>query len=231
MMSVEEICKFREATSEDRNDIVEFVNEHFVPYEPINKAIGLCQEGYRMPYFDKWVEDSLVSPGVVALVAEHKESDELLGVVINVIHTKDEDKDKAVQKEEEEKDLARCRRPPAKFLSVLAFLEHLGHDIDVAERYGADRWSDVMLVAGRVDRRVPGLGTELIKRSLDMAEERENIKVQVGCATSHFTGRIFERLGFSLVKSIKYEDYKIDGVVVFPPEPPHLEAKFFVKLV
>ena len=47
MMNVEDICKFREATPEDVEDIVEFVNEHFVPYEPINKAIGLCEEGYR----------------------------------------------------------------------------------------------------------------------------------------------------------------------------------------
>lgn len=222
-MNLEETCEFREATPQDRHNIVEFVNQHFVPYEPINKAIGLCEEGYRMPYFDKWVEDSLISPGVIALLAEDKESNELLGVVINVIHDKEE------AKEEEEEVMARCRRPPAKFLSVLGFLEHLGHDIDVAERYGVDSWSDLMLVAGRVDRRVPGLGTELIKRSLNRAEQ-QGIKVQVGCATSYFTGRIFEKLGFSLIKSLKYEDYKIDGVIIFPPEEPHLEAKFFVKI-
>jgi len=227
MMSLEETCKFREATLEDRENIVEFVNEHFVPFEPINKAIGLCEEGYRMPYFDKWVEDSLVSPDVIAILAEDKESGELLGIVINVIHVMDYEKE--VKAIEEEEVLSRCRKPPAKFLSVLRFLEHLGHDIDVAAQYGVDKWSDLMLVAGRVDRRVPGLGTELIKRSLNRAEE-QGIKVQLGCATSYFTGRIFEKLGFSLVKSIKYEDYKMDGVVVFPPEEPHLEGKFFVKL-
>ena len=46
-MILKEDCTFREATSEDRADIVEFANEHFVPYEPMNKDIHLCEEGYR----------------------------------------------------------------------------------------------------------------------------------------------------------------------------------------
>jgi len=229
-MSLEEICKFREVTSEDRENILEFANEHFIPYEPVNKAVNLCEEGYRMPYFDQYIEDCLDSPLVVALVAEHKESNDLLGVVITVIHTKDDDQAYSV-KEDEVKALPRCRRPPTKLKKIFAFLEHLGHDIDIADRYGVDKWSDCVLVAGRVDQRVPGLGTELIKRSIDIATERENVKVHVGCATSYFSSRIFEKLGYSCIKSIKYQDYKVNDVIMFSPEPPHLEAKMLVKLV
>ena len=35
------------AKPEDFEEIVEFFNENFIPYEPINAAINLCQKGYR----------------------------------------------------------------------------------------------------------------------------------------------------------------------------------------
>jgi hypothetical protein len=47
--------ELREAGPEDVEDIVDFVSEHFVFGQPINLAIGLCEEGYRMPYYDAWM--------------------------------------------------------------------------------------------------------------------------------------------------------------------------------
>ena len=36
-----------EAGPEHTEEILDFINEHFVPGEPINAAIGLCEPGYR----------------------------------------------------------------------------------------------------------------------------------------------------------------------------------------
>jgi hypothetical protein len=38
---------FHHATAKDNKQILDFLNEHFVPYEPMNCAINLCEVGYR----------------------------------------------------------------------------------------------------------------------------------------------------------------------------------------
>ena len=35
------------AVDQDNEDIIGFINAHFVPFEPINAAINLCEKGYR----------------------------------------------------------------------------------------------------------------------------------------------------------------------------------------
>ena len=34
-------------TSKDFEDVIDFLYEYFVPFEPINSAIKLCDKGYR----------------------------------------------------------------------------------------------------------------------------------------------------------------------------------------
>ena len=38
---------FLEARHNDHEEIVDFMNEHFVPHEPLNMSITLCEPGYR----------------------------------------------------------------------------------------------------------------------------------------------------------------------------------------
>ncbi len=39
--------KIIKAGKNDNEEILNFMNEYFVPDEPINAAINLCQRGYR----------------------------------------------------------------------------------------------------------------------------------------------------------------------------------------
>ena len=56
------------------------------------------------------------------------------------------------------------------------------------------------------------------------------VKVITGTATSHYSARIFSKLGFTTLKECLYEDYKVeDGLVLFPPSAPHISAKQFIK--
>ena len=56
------------------------------------------------------------------------------------------------------------------------------------------------------------------------------MKVITGTATSHYSARIFSKLGFTTLKECLYEDYKVeDGQVIFPPSHPHTSAKQFIK--
>ena len=38
---------FIEARDDDHEEIVDFMNEHFIPHEPLNMSITLCEPGYR----------------------------------------------------------------------------------------------------------------------------------------------------------------------------------------
>ena len=39
--------KITKTEAQDHEEILDFLNEHFVPNEPINAAINLCEKGYR----------------------------------------------------------------------------------------------------------------------------------------------------------------------------------------
>ena len=39
--------KITKIEAQDHEEILDFLNEHFVPNEPINAAINLCEKGYR----------------------------------------------------------------------------------------------------------------------------------------------------------------------------------------
>ena len=60
--------------------------------------------------------------------------------------------------------------------------------------------------------------------------EDRGLKVFTTSATSHFSARIFEKLGFTTFKECKYEDYKVEGKIIFPTAPPHTSAKQLIKL-
>ena len=38
---------FAEAVESDNEEIVDFMNKYFVPFEPLNMAINLCEPGCR----------------------------------------------------------------------------------------------------------------------------------------------------------------------------------------
>ena len=50
-------------------------------------------------------------------------------------------------------------------------------------------------------------------------------------ATSHYSGRIFQKLGFSCLQETAYTEYKVGGEVVFPTAEPHTHVRLFIKRV
>ena len=123
--------------------------------------------------------------------------------------------------------------------------------VDMEKEYGVDSWADVELLACRSDMRVSGLGTALVKRAVGIMEER-GVKVQIlvslgssfvlprsspfcifqvitGHASSHFSSRIFQKVGFTEVFCQRFVDYKVEGRVVFPTTEPHTHARLYVR--
>jgi len=210
---------------EDTRAVLDFVTEHFVPHEPINAAIKLVEPGYRMPYFDSWLESQLILEDTVTVVARDSQTGQMLGVCILEME-RTAIKPYSPDPGETNPSYSVC---PEKLKKIFAFLDWMKEDLDVAKDYGVEEWGDVMILACRSDRRTPGLGTELLRRGLEIMEDR-GVKVITGTATSHFSARIFSKLGFTKLKECLYEDYKVDdGQIIFPPSHPHTSAKQFIK--
>jgi len=214
---------FHRAKAEDHKTILDFLNEHFVPYEPINSAINLCEVGYRMPYFDGWVQSYLDNEDTLVVLARD-EKDQLLGMVIFVI----EKRKISTYSPTSEKPCPCYERCPEKLTKIFNFLDWLKRDLDIEKKYQVEKWGDIMILACRSDIRVPGLGTALVKEGMRVIEDR-GIRVLTGTATSHFSGRIFQKLGFQEVSAQRYDEYQVDGEVVFKTTEPHTHARQFVK--
>merc|ERR1711915_726676 len=64
-----EELSFMEGKEEDNEEVVKFLNQHFLHQEPMNLSIGLCDPGYRMPYFDTMVTRHLQRDDTLVLLA------------------------------------------------------------------------------------------------------------------------------------------------------------------
>lgn len=215
---------FQHAKAEDDKLILDFLNEHFVPYEPINCAINLCEVGYRMPYFDGWVQGFIEKKDTVVILAKDEKED-LLGMVIIEI---EKNRKMPSNSPTSEKPCPRYERCPKKLTKIFNFLDWLKRDLDVQKEYKVEEWGDIMILACRSDIRVPGLGTALVKEGIRVMEDR-GFTVFTGTATSHFSGRIFQKLGFHEVSAQSYDEYRVDGEVIFKTTAPHTHARQFVR--
>jgi len=209
-------------TPEEEQEVLDFLHVHFVPVEPINDAIGLCELGYRIPYFDAWVSNCLRKEDTVLRLARDDQGSLLGLVIVGIVDINKE------EEEEEDKDLPRWKKCPHKMQKIFAFLDHVKEGVDIGRDYNVPKWADIMILACDSNRRVPGLGTALTKTAMKDVEEK-GVKVITTIATSHYSARIFAKTGFDEVRSVKYTDYLVDGEMVFSPKEPHTQARLFVK--
>ena len=70
-------------TSYDQEEIIDFLNDHFLPYEPMNISIQLISPGYRIPFFDKMVESHLALDDSLVFLA--RKGMKLMGLAMFVM--------------------------------------------------------------------------------------------------------------------------------------------------
>ena len=66
-------------------------------------------------------------------------------------------------------------------------------------RYNCDSYLELFILTTHSTKRYPGLSTELVKQTLDLARRKE-FAVCVASATSFYSQKIFARLGFESLK-------------------------------
>ena len=70
-------------------EVVEFLNRHFLPYEPMNISIGLLEPGYRIPFFDAMVRSHLGREDTLLVTARDTETGEMMGLAVFIMERSD----------------------------------------------------------------------------------------------------------------------------------------------
>ena len=178
-----------------------------------------------MPYFDELLRDSLRKPENVNLLARDPENGEMLGVVMVNVGLDEEGND---ENKAEESKIPRSKQISDKMKTIFTFLDWVKRDLNIKDKYNSKEIGEVLFLTCNIERRVPGLGTELARQATQATLDA-GVKAIYTTATSHYSGKIFLKLGYNLVTETPYTDYKIDGDIIFPTSEPHSHVKLLLK--
>ena len=78
----------------NHDEVIEFLNLHFLPCEPMNISIKLLEPGYRIPYFDAMVREHLRDESTLVVLARQR--GDLMGVVVFVKERKEQKQEKMI---------------------------------------------------------------------------------------------------------------------------------------
>ena len=187
--------------------------EHNFPDEPTCKSIGLV-----------WDEDAntvmmeaLHQNMSIALVSD--KTDEIIG--LRIIH---------IGKRGEKLNVAKFHSEPV--TKLLACLEYKDNCFDIYSHYNVEEAFQLFGLSIHREHRRKGLGLKLMQAALVFLSSLEIGPVVVkGDCSSNFSKRIYEKLDFELFGEIMFEDYKVDGKIVFANTGEHKSLKVYGKKI
>ena len=168
--------------------VVEFLNKHFLPHEPMNISIGLIEPGYRIPFFDAMVRRHLEDEDTLLVTARITETGEMVGLAVlimeryhvcrmlaidrfcnNILSSIEDSIDK--DSSHESKAICMDHDIPKKLKQIFDFIDFMKSHVDMTRDFHVDTWADVEFLACHSEKRIPGLGTELIARAVQKLQE------------------------------------------------------------
>uniref|UniRef100_A0A6P7FKK1 aralkylamine N-acetyltransferase n=1 Tax=Diabrotica virgifera virgifera TaxID=50390 RepID=A0A6P7FKK1_DIAVI len=200
-----------------RPDEQEAVRDHlrkfFYRQEPCNESVQIITEerpichdleSFTLQFFNNGLN----------LVAEYNEK--IVGVCLNVML----ERDKFEFEEYPVKD--------ERFVKVVRLLEYAERKVDLFKRYPeVNKILSIFVLSVDASLRGKGIAKKLTNKSKELAKEHGAQMVFLEC-TSFFSAAVAKSLGYELVWSLDYENYKVNGEVVLKPVHPHKSLQLFV---
>jgi len=183
-----------------------FMYTHFFPDEPLCRSLGVGQENYLL---DSIYIYAALKDGSCVMATNNE--DEIIGIRFG----------KVVNQSDYTFHLVALKYmfwwfswfvPSSyQFISrILLFNHKINYDVYKMFDDLGDVIYEGLCVCVSVSSRVKGLGTELIKQSMQIARDR-GCKSMYLVATGKYSQRIFEKLEFRVLNQFEYEDVKYDN--------------------
>merc|ERR1740129_2639200 len=215
------------------HDIVKFCYENFYPDEPISRSTGLCQPGGpENKMMDKFYVKDALKHGV-SMMATDKD-DKIVAIRIGKVIRRTDTQQPFNKDDALLKVTSWVKRflpkEYSQFFLLQKLFDRMGYDVIKAlDQLKCDVLYEDSLLATSKTCRLKGLGTELVRRSFEIAEG-------AGCeyiytiATGEYSAKIFSKLGFTLDHEHLYNQLKDkSGNKILKDTREHTKARIFFK--
>lgn len=207
--------KFRVVKPEESEKIVDFVIEHFYRDEP------LCSlEPKIVPTELDRMHILKCTKGGTSIMAvqETPEGEKLVAINIGVV--------KGPESVQEYYDEA-AAEGNTKYGQILKLLGDANTKADIFKRYNVDKVFYSFMSCVEPTLRGCNMGTRLKTELMALAKRLGYKVVTVDC-TGFYSARVVERMGWELMNTVYYKDYKDEsGKQIFEPPAPHEGLKTY----
>ncbi|CAG9826746.1 unnamed protein product [Diabrotica balteata] len=212
-MGENEDVKIRLARADEEEAVRDHLRAFFYKQEPCCESVGVVTE-------DRLICHDLESFTLqdfnngLNLIAEH--NGRIVGVCINALLEKD-------KFEFEEYPVTDER-----FVKVLRMLEYAEREVDLFKRYpDVNKILSIFVLSVDASLRGKGIAKKLSNKAKELAKEHGAQIMFMEC-TSFFSAAVAKSLGYELIWSLDYENYKVNDEVVLKPAHPHKALQLFV---
>ncbi|KAG5676125.1 hypothetical protein PVAND_005978 [Polypedilum vanderplanki] len=214
--SKEQKLSYETITNDDEEEVIELLKKTFFKDEPLNEYLQLGECKDLEDYCKKSIPDGCSFKAV-------NSNGEIVGVFLNGIIRKPEPNDEPV--------LLASKTNHEKFKIIMQLMDYIDSKFSIFDLYpDIEAFIDGKILA--VDPRYRGYGIagQLTDKTIEFMQQN-NYKVFHVLCSSHFSARVLEKMDFTEVFRLNYEEYIVDGKKVLCPEKPHVAARIFTKVI
>ncbi|CAC5381343.1 unnamed protein product [Mytilus coruscus] len=176
-------------------ELVGFLGEHFFPYEPISKSIGLEFNEDVRQYLLEFLNDNL------SVIVVHNQTKEIVACLALAL---------------EYDGMPEAKLPNKKIALIMEYLQHKHEDMDVYKRFKCNKSVHFAFLSTHRLHRGKGLATHALRAALLFVKELGPTPVHVyGEGTSLGSQKIGEKFECEIIHRFKNEEYEVDGEVIF----------------
>ncbi|KAJ2951551.1 hypothetical protein O0L34_g13700 [Tuta absoluta] len=204
----------------DVDGVMTLLKRTFYLDEPLNAAVGLCENNASSPELDEYCTHSLTE-GLSFKAVDDQGN--IVGVMISgVIPLKEESNGNDLRSQ-----ARRCKSP--KFQKILHILARREENARLWEKFPNDQTLvEVKVAATDPSWRRKGIMNNLL-RETEKATTAKGIRLLRMDCSSYYSALSAERLGFTCYYSVKYSDIQLDGKPIIVPAAPHVDDRVYVK--
>ena len=123
-----------------------------------------------------------------------------------------------------------CENFPPLHASIMTLFDEIMYPGDIFETHSQDtKFFDMFTLATHPDYRGKGIGRTLVQESLKVGQEA-GCSAAIVLATNDFSRKIFEKVGFELLKTKNWNDCLYNGTPAFGNVPSKFASAHYLKL-